>query len=347
MERARRGFTLLELLVVLAIIAVLVGLLVPAVQRVRESASRLRCLNNLKQLGLALHDYEGVQGAFPAGLAAPTENVYTADHTAFTDLLPYIEQDSAYQLYHYDQPWSAPVNYQAMAVEVRLFYCPSNRISGSLDLRANAQFWNTPLPPTVGAVDYALCRGATAALPWDPGRAPQEVRGVFDGRAPGPGVRLAEMTDGTSNTIALGDAAGGSSAYPVRDLRHPDQTVADGLTGQTARLDQSWGAASLALANQPWYGSVFAVTAQYGLAPDPLDEPMNRRPGTPAVYVNEASPDNHRGRLTLSGFRSLHPGGCNFLFCDGSARFVSQSISPPVYRALSTYAGGESVADDW
>jgi prepilin-type N-terminal cleavage/methylation domain-containing protein/prepilin-type processing-associated H-X9-DG protein len=344
MSRPRTGFTLIELLVVIAIIAVLIALLLPAVQKVREAANRMSCSNNLKQLGLALHGYHGTQECFPPGMVASSSLTTDSSTTGFTFLLPYLEQDNTFRIYHFDEPWFLMDNAIADAVEMKLFFCPSNRSSGTIELAAMAQQWGVSLPPRAAACDYAFCKGANGSLNWNRQRIPQAVRGVFHIARTGEtlaGVRILDITDGTSNTLAMGDAAGGSSRYTIRDLDQPGQLAINSLTGQPAILEQSWSAAGIEFRTHPWYGSVFAVTAQYGLAPNPRDEPMNRRPGTPTANGQDPRGDNSSGRDFVSGFRSLHIGGCNFLFCDGGVRFLSESIDPATYRALSTYCGGE------
>ncbi len=345
MSYSRRGFTLIELLVVIAIIGVLIALLLPAVQKVREAANRSRCQNNLKQLGLALHNYHDTQGCFPPGMTSSVPNISDADATGFTFILPYLEQDNTHKQYNFNVPWFAQPNYAAVGIQVKMFFCPSNRESGLLDLKPHEQEWGVPLPPVAAGCDYAFCRGANAALIIDWHKTLVPVRGPFGIRKPWEtksGVRIGEMTDGSSTTIAMGDAAAGSPGYLVRDLNNPTEP-AIGTNGQPVVLEQSWSAAGVGDTGHPWYGSVLAVTAQYGLDPNPRDEPMNRRPATPTVASGDHVGDNAAGKDWIGGFRSAHTSGCNFLFCDGSVQFINSNIPPAIYRALSTYAGGEPV----
>lgn len=345
MKARRPGFTLVELLVVLGIVGVLMALLLPAVQKVRESSNRTRCENNLRQLGLALHSYHDAHGWLPAGMMSSGANVCDAEATGFTLILPHLEQDNTYKLYHFDAPWWDPSNYTAVGTSVKLFFCPSNRDAGELDLGPIGLQWGFTLPPQAACCDYVLCKGASGSLPNDWSRTPESVRGVFgiqpswkDG-----GIRLTDVRDGTAHTFALGEGAGGTPAYLVRSLTDPDQPALD-LSGNPVPVEQAWCAAGAGDPSHPWYGSVFGVTAQYGLDPDPRDEPMNRPLTAPTVYGGDPSGDNKQGKNTVSGFRSLHSGGCNFLFCDCHVAFIRQDIDAATYRALSTYAGAEVIA---
>jgi prepilin-type N-terminal cleavage/methylation domain-containing protein/prepilin-type processing-associated H-X9-DG protein len=348
MSYRHRGFTLIELLVVIAIIGVLIALLLPAVQKVRQAANRIKCQNNLKQLGLALHHYHDRNDCFPAGIISSGSNINDADATGFTYILPFLEQDNTHRLYHFDEPWFNPPNYQAVGIQVKVFYCPSNRDGGVIDLHPFEPQWDVTLPPVAGGCDYAFCKGANAAINIEWQRVPLTVRGVFGIRGTWEaksGIRITDLTDGTSTTFAMGDAAAGTSHYLVRDMLNPGEPARD-LSGQSVILEQSWSAPGTGDPQHPWYGSVFAVTAQYGLAPDPRDEPMNRRPATPAIAGGDPRGDNRSGKDFISGFRSRHTGGCNFLFCDGSVHFIREGIQNAIYRALSTYAGGEVISPD-
>jgi prepilin-type N-terminal cleavage/methylation domain-containing protein/prepilin-type processing-associated H-X9-DG protein len=356
----REAFTLLELLVVIAIIAILIGLLLPAVQKVREAASRVKCQSNLKQLGLALHSFHDIYGFLPPGMATEGSN-QDCYHTGFTYLLPYLEQDNIYRLYQMNVQWFDRANYTAVEQQVPIFFCPSNRTSGIIDLKPFIEQWGGGMPPFVGACDYVLCKGANAYLGTDVSKIPPQARGLFNEEqygsvvTPGMGgapwvpipqqpVRFTSITDGLSSTFAIGEAAGGNSYYVVADIHNLSQPAVEPFINGPAPMDQAWGAASVGDSAHPWYAGIFGVTAQIGFGANPMDEPMNRRPGMPTILGGDTTGSNASGRDRVSGFRSMHIIGCNFLFADGSVHFLPQSVDPAVYRALSTYAGGEVIA---
>jgi prepilin-type N-terminal cleavage/methylation domain-containing protein/prepilin-type processing-associated H-X9-DG protein len=342
----RSAFTLVELLVVIAIIAILIAFLLPAVQRVREAANHLSCMNNLKQMGLALHSYHDAQGSFPPGFVqGPSNDLELLTAGGFRLLLDYLEQNNLALQWNPNLPWYEGTNFNSVSNQVKVYFCPSNRVEGTIDLQFLVPIAGRPLPdPAAG--DYLLCKGANSAL-CSQVQIPTTARGVFDVNTR---TRIADITDGTSNTFAIGEGAGGNPRYLIR-LYYPDTApYLDPLTGQPRQADQSWAAGALSTqtlhSTDFHWSSTLGITAVRGGFVPPFDEPMNN----PLVL---AAIDNDQGCTnsgtvtgtydTMSGFHSVHAGGCNFLFCDGSVRFVEQTISPDSYRALSTYAGGEVV----
>lgn len=341
----RSAFTLVELLVVIAIIAILIGLLLPAVQKVREAANRLSCRNHLKQLGLALHNYHDVNDGFPSGYTiGGSDNLELGGYCGFVSMLPYLEQDALFSRWDLNGKWYEPPNAAIVGTEVKVFYCPSNRSRGVVDFSFLVPIAGRLLP-NPAACDYMLCKGANAAL-CEFVKLPPEGRGAFDVNTH---TRLTDITDGTSQTFAVGEGAGGNPRFGYRKY-WPDTTRATTWPGQAQFIDQSWSqgpAATTALHSLGLMGgSCLGVTAIRGGQAEPFDEPMNRPLALPSFDCNhgctnaESAPDTYD---TTAGFRSLHPGGCNFLFCDGSVRFVRENVASATYRALSTIAGGEVV----
>jgi prepilin-type N-terminal cleavage/methylation domain-containing protein/prepilin-type processing-associated H-X9-DG protein len=356
-----RAFTLVEVIVVIAIIGILLGLLLPAAQKVRAAAARAACYNNLKQIGLALHSFHDATGFLPPGMLTQSD-IQDSYHTGFTYLLPYLEQGNINQLYDYSKVWYDTANYTAVAQEVRVFYCPANRTRGQMDLSPIILQWGVSMPPVVGATDYILCKGANAGLSFNAARIPTQVRGLFNvvqtdlttaapgnpqwGPTPQFRIRFTDVSDGLSSTFAIGEGTGGNRLFLIEDIKNLGQPVFEPFVNGPAVMEQSWAAASLGDPTHPWFAGVFGVTAQFGMAPEPLDEPMNRQPGSATIYSSDKSGYNTSGRDRVSGFRSVHLGGCNFLFGDGGVRFIRDTIDPVTYRALSTYTGGEVVTLD-
>jgi prepilin-type N-terminal cleavage/methylation domain-containing protein/prepilin-type processing-associated H-X9-DG protein len=217
MNRPRKAFTLVELLVVIAIIAVLIGLLLPAIQKVREAANRIACTNNLKQLGLALHQFENVHGKFPPGQVAgplPEAGVpWAANHGWGPFILPYIERQSLLDRYHWDVDAGDPLNLPVVSTPLPIFQCPS----------AEPNRFFTAGPSGMGACgDYAPTWNVDVVLVEQGFIAPVgNYQGVLQ---PNHMTRLCEITDGTAQTILLTEDAGRPRLWR-QGKPGPDQTV--------------------------------------------------------------------------------------------------------------------------
>ncbi|HTU22155.1 MAG TPA: DUF1559 domain-containing protein [Gemmataceae bacterium] len=315
----RRGaFTLIELLVVIAIIAILIGLLLPAVQKVREAASRSQCQNNLKQLGLALLNYANVNNnCIPASHAGSPDMSWTVF------ILPYIEQQnilnsSALMTASYD---SAP-NLATIQIPIKTFVCPST----PSPTVPNSTPSGVALPGPMALCDYGALNQMEPDFYLNTGMVYTLAQATAANTGTPPGFLTAAMykdypspilgiSDGTSNTIALAEDAGQPSNWVLGKL-----SAAGSPTGD-------WG----------WADPKFVYSIE---GSDPTTGKVvksSSSSGNPACVMN----CNNNGELY-----SFHPGGIDTVFCDGSVHFLSQSISPAAIAALVTRAGGEVLPAD-
>ncbi len=363
MSRLRRrsfsssGFTLIELLVVIAIIAVLIALLLPAVQAAREAARRTQCVNNLKQLGLGLSNYESTNGAFPVGSITYQDipqdcSQAIRGYSVFQLIMPFVELTPIYNSINHSIPMGAtPVPVQQMTgalTKVATFLCPDDppapaQISGSGNYYSQCSY-----AACVGNRDvfdwWCNCpwSSASAACGNGPDILPD---GIFGGNW---ATKLQGITDGTSNTIAMGEFS--------RFLNDPDSTMNSWTRGQTF-LSTLNTTNPTTTRSQCMASTAPAINAPLFVAnASTFGGGWSWNVGDTSDWLYWTTPADVR-QLGQFGFRSFHPGGANFLFADGSVHFLKQTINmgvpslgPPknigVYRQLGTRAGGEVVSSD-
>lgn len=296
------GFTLVELLVVIAIIAILVALLLPAVQAAREAARRVQCSNNLHQMGIALHNYHDALKRFPAGIIQPNHAFWSAS------LLPYLEQSNLFSMLDFSSRWevAGSRNALACATYVSIYRCPSSTAAAHVSVQGVAN----RVPSTYLAVGSGTATRESGSVSQHLGL-PKRDGLMFVNSS----TNMASVQDGTSNTLAIGEA----------EFRY--EVVGLDLDGGVYQVVDHWYIGS---------DGIDARTAPY------IKE-VSEALGSTGVPINGAELDILVDEKEI-GFSSRHSGGVHFVFADGHVKFVTETMDRAVFSKLGTIAGGEVVA---
>jgi prepilin-type N-terminal cleavage/methylation domain-containing protein len=336
--RVRSAFTLIELLVVIAIIAILIGLLLPAVQKVREAAARTKCANNLKQLGLAVHNYEGAFQGLPPGIVQTSSTLPIPDlveygtltgttwsysnQSFFSVMLPYIEQDNVLKAatggYNLKLNWNDPANQPVTALRIPTFECPSspsnkivNNASSTTFMPAVSDYW----PVTRGNSNSAVWTGLNLGFPGSLG-----VNGVLTANLR---TKFASITDGLSNTLMIGESSARNEGWAANRMYDPGTSTTWGIRG-------AWGQGSN---NIVCAGTRGPITP--GSAP----------PGKVSTAAHLA------GALTVNAWNqgelySFHTGVCMVVMGDGSVKSIKSTIDMSTLQRLAARSDGNPVGVD-
>jgi len=327
-SRTRSGFTLIELLVVIAIIAVLIGLLLPAVQAAREAARRAQCTNNLKQVGLALHNYLSTHNTFPPVVVLPRDRT-TQPWSGLTRLLPHLEQANLYNAVNWGRDFEFTTNATLAATKVAAFICPSE---------VNDRARPTPTL-TYYPSNYSFNQGTWFI--YDPAT-DQVGDGVF---VPNRAYSPAAINDGLSNTLGLSE----TKAYQPNywDSQNPS-TVGVAPPANPAGLMTYVGGTFDSNGHTEWVeGDVHEVGFTTTFAPNtPVKTMVNGQPTDIDLTSMRDGESTTLPTYAAVTARSYHPGGVSILMMDGSVRFAKNTINLQVWRNLGTRAGGETISAD-